>query len=167
MNRFLKKEWDDTPVSEDDCRRARNRAWSRFHAQPQPVLLWRGIAVASGVVAIILLRMLMPTPPTTSPFEGTPAPLPEVAEARPTASIPTPESRGRPVTDSPRPASAKRRPTRGKARTAAKAVEAAPVNDNSGLKSNHLVLNFRLPESGVRMIWVQDADFYRSEGETQ
>lgn len=163
MNRFLKKEWEDATVSEEERWRARNRAWSRFHSKPAPNLLRRGVVAAVGVGGLILLWTLIPTSPVAPSFEATPAPPPQADDAA-TVSI-------QPVERSPDPPAPPRlatpRKTRQRPRLVAKTAPSAEAADTSPTESTRLVLNFRLPESGVRMIWVQDPDFYRHEGESQ
>ncbi len=168
MNRFLKKEWDDSRISESELLQVRNQAWSRFHAKPARRRRWGWLALASGLAAVVLwiARPLDPAAPSTEP---TPARLAQIskpgAPAPPQAPIERPADNGKAVAEvSPK----RKKPSPPSTRKAVNREEAGDLNqDHAPSQSTRLVLNFQLPDSGVRMIWVQTADFFQNEGDTQ
>jgi hypothetical protein len=152
MNRFLKKEWEDTKIPERAYLQARNRAWTRLHevARPRRRLIWAAAAATAMVVLGSLwfsgqenLRV-SPNPPvlqSTRQEKG--------ASGRDVPAIVSP---GQDVRASvPRPKPGPKRSI-GKSR---KPTLQAPTSESP----DRLVLNFVLPESGVRMIWILDKDF--------
>ncbi len=157
MNRFIKKQWDDTDLPNDVRLRAREKAWDRLQPRRRfwaPALA--GAAALAAIVAVFLLRTA--APPEVG--ENAPEPLPLAERVPPEVSTLPPAGLAETRSELPRAASAtvaRHRP--------APAVGHPPADsDAPGEQPRRLVLNFRLPESGVRMIWVQDSNFFKEPG---
>lgn len=152
MNRFLKKEWEDSEIPERAYREARNRAWSRLHpaAKPaRPGWMWATAAVAlvAGLSLFLLSERensgVAPKPDLVQRQEGA---------ASPAMAVPAIVSHGQDVrATAPRP---KPGPKRSIGKSLKPTLQAPPSEG-----PDRLVLNFVLPESGVRMIWILDKDF--------
>jgi hypothetical protein len=154
MNRFLKKEWEDTEIPERAYLQARNRAWSRLTTPAKPAYpswIWATAAVAV-VAGLALFRFS-----GRENYTGVAKPV----------FIQTTRQEGAVSSRKAIPAMGSHpRDTR-----AAVALKPRAISKNTPAKSrrqpvdNHqadpdrLVLDFVLPESGVRMIWILDKDF--------
>jgi len=159
MNNELKREWRESRLPKEACDAARERAWRRV-SRPSSAA-WRAWApvaagaLATAVLAVVLWPMVADwfgsAPPqsarTIAPTVGNLPPLAGKAPAeRPLREVGPVETRiaARQVTN-----------RTGKARRAARpeAPEASPP------RQQKLVVNFTLPKTGVRMIWILDEDF--------
>jgi hypothetical protein len=139
MDRFVKGSWDEPEIPEAVYLRARRRAWDRIQA-PGPAgprrLRW---AAAALVPAAALMAWL-----------ALPGPL---AEAPPPPSVSfVPEVRV------PPPAVVARSERVAAARAAHRRAGGVKLGRRED-ERDRLVLNFVLPESGVRMIWILDRSF--------
>ncbi len=162
LNRFLKKEWEDSSLSASDHLEARNKAWSRFRTTSRKKRRYGWVAALPLAAAMVAVLVVWWRPETKSVFEPRPAPFPSVSRSQ-TATL-----SDRPTGPPDGNLSAKRHPAAGnrpKGRFVAK--RRAPESDNQILQTPRLVLNMELPTSGVRLIWVQDANFFRNEGDLQ
>jgi hypothetical protein len=161
MEPSLKREWENPLIPEEVYRRARDVAWSRLQKPPlvRRPALWATAAIAMAVVTAIpwlfwRSGLLVPEPPIKQVGKSVPK-RPTVQEPRGLrAAAETPARRVRSTTlvdsTAKSPAPAPQEP-------ATTAMSAVP---------DRLVLNFILPESGVRMIWILDKNFQLS-GEKQ
>ncbi len=159
MNRFLKKEWENFETPESDLRRSREAAWSRLQHPRRSIPLW-WLAPGLAAAAVMLLWFAWPVqapgierkaPLAALPFElpaETPIPS-RIAEA-PRNAVPAPPVRlqpGQRMVAKPLPTATAPPPESGQA-----AVE-------PGAAPERVVMNFQLPRSGVRMIWIADENF--------
>ncbi|HSR50775.1 MAG TPA: hypothetical protein VLV83_08090 [Acidobacteriota bacterium] len=165
--RFLKKEWDDTEIPQESLLRARNRAWRRIQEGDEKprrrILAWPWLLPAGAATAALLAILLfwpwasqpqlqplpLPQPPATLVAEKGPlasSPVVKEAAADPAwvEAITAPPNSARYASDSPQPP--------------AQLAQDAQGQDN--LKTKTKII-FRLPRSGVRMIWMTQT----SEGE--
>lgn len=149
MNRFLKKEWDDTEIPAWLRRQAREDAWNRLHparTRRLPRFAWStaGLALIAGLVFLILDR----SPADLDPAETTP-----VATIRPeTDAVPNVIEEAKPIPEF--------------APEEIAAAEPAPPPPPTSESPDRIVMNFVLPKTGVKMIWVMDRDF-QIEGEKE
>ena len=153
MNRFLKKEWEDTEIPERAYLQARNRAWSRLHPVAKPAHpQWIWATAAGALVAGLALfwfsgRENSSLAPNPAQVEAT-----QQESAAPTKAAPAIVADGRDVRATV--LRQKSGPKRSIGKSRKPALQAVPAED-----PDRLVLNFVLPESGVRMIWILDKDF--------
>jgi hypothetical protein len=141
--------------SEPARRAARDGAWRRLqHAGPTRArhrrFVWAG-ALAAVLFGLVLGRLAARRPETPARLQ----PRPDLAHgSAPTAPRPAPLparlEAAREVREGT-PARAASRPTRRRG-TAGPETIRGPAPD-------HLVLNFVLPETGVRLIWIMDRKF--------
>src|SRR2546428_7202032 len=59
MNRFLKKECQDTEIPEQIYRQARNRAWTAIQAEPGRLWVRHRVKIAYGLAAALALLLLV------------------------------------------------------------------------------------------------------------
>lgn len=150
MNRFLKKEWEDTEIPEEVYAGVRRRAWERLR-QRQPQRTWTrpGIVALAAIAAMALLGVgLLWTPSTQAPAHTVVVAPPEVVP-RPPANEVKEVAPARPVHRAVAQASS-RRPLGGSVAARRDAATKAP---------ERIAMNFVLPETGVRMIWIMDEGF--------
>jgi hypothetical protein len=147
MNR-LKREWKETQIPEEIKLRARNRAWAKIQhpACKRRTLEWTAAAAMLMVAAVLALI-----------WSGREARMNQVAAlappnvfspARTTHQIAKPLVE---MTTAPTPKPAKRSLVSVRARGSVEEPE-------------RIVLNFTLPESGARMIWIMDSRFHLDGG---
>lgn len=148
MNPFLKKEWENTDIPEHVYVRARGRAWEEV--QRRPGRPWFRFALAGGMAALLIfflmpgsqvsdeavpkIRVIVPLGPTPSaPPREAPAIQTEPEALRPPQRVERIRPEAPPLRD-----------------------PQSPMNENVPAR---VVLNFQLPETGVRMIWIMERDF--------
>ncbi len=188
MNRFLKKEWEDTEVPERVRLRARNRAWTALQHSTRRAIPWgRLSAVASMVVLVVVVvfrtfgpgaapetaELLKGSAEAKSPFEAPTAPKGIEGDSSEDVAgggseqieLGSGSPPGGPGVGTPRPIVVEDpipqpdEETMGVAR-------AQPVESVSGpVKRQRFVMNLRLPRSGVRMIWINENE--NSKGVTE
>ena len=137
MERSVNRFWKEPAIPEEVYGRARSRAWARLQAgaassHPPRRLRW---ALAALVPAAALAAWLA-LPARVAEIPAPPPPVAFVPVAVPRAQADSPAVPAR---------VAIRRPVRRTGRP--------------GRQHERLVLNFVLPDSGVRMIWVMDSEF--------
>ena len=141
MDEFLKRELEKIEIPEQVYLDARDRAWARLRKESRPSrakILWA--AAAAALVLALLLGLPKRNVPKTDDQVQSPPPisLPGAAE-RPLESKPAA------IAQSPQRPARKRR-----------APAAAPGPWD---QPDRVVMNFVLPDSGVRMIWIMDKNF--------
>lgn len=150
MNRFLKKEWEDTEIPEEVYAGARRRAWEKLQqAEPQSAWTRQGIVALAAIAAMALLGVgLLWTPSAKAPAH--------TVVVAPRADVPHPPAievkevaPARPVRRAVAQAS-RRRPLGGSVAARRDAATKAP---------QRIAMTFVLPETGVRMIWIMDEGF--------
>lgn len=134
MNQSLKKEWRDTEIPEAVYRRARDRAWKRLHKGDRlrnsvPII---GTLAAATISACILLVLIPDTPPKPEPW---------------TVAMDAAES-----DQSPKGRLHWREEISPSGRAGTPIVQnSIPPRDRA---TPPLVLRFRLPKTGIRMMWI-------------
>ena len=140
MKKFLRREWMDQEIPIELYSRARERARKRLSSRARPAVGWFMVPAAVGLLAIIWLAFPGGTPGRSEPARLTLAELP-LDPSRPLMVDPLPAVEliepGREVSATPEPATL------------------APTNPRTKPNLERLVLNFVLPRSGVRMIWIK------------
>jgi hypothetical protein len=140
----LRREWKETQIPDEVRLRARNLAWARIRLSAVDRNGLRWVAATSIIVALVGLLWIWGGRQTSIEQVSTPIPknisLPAIAAIqiiKPLIDMP-PVPLAKPV----------RRP-------------AAPKRTIKPPEKEHerVVLNFKLPESGARMIWVMDSSF--------
>lgn len=134
MSQFLKKEWRDTEIPEAVYRRARDRAWKRLHQGDRlrnsvPII---GTLAAAAISACILFVLIPDAPPTSEPW---------------TVAMDATDSH-----QSPRGQFHSREEISPSGR-------AGTTIGNDSIQRREratppLVLRFRLPRTGIRMMWI-------------
>ena len=153
MNRFLKKAWEATEIPQESYLRARNRAWMELQdgARRRTSSLW----YVTGTATVVLLVIVTWSVLETQQVERGIAPL---ATKQPLATVaPEPAS----LSDHPSPvkAEAEPKPIARKIPLTSrmpKQDKALKPHSDQFESSTQLVLNFRLPTTGVRMIWIME-----------
>lgn len=185
MKSDFRKEWEQFRASDSHAHQARDRAWNRLEkrAGGKPAR-WRKVPWAIAA-AVLLAWWLRPTSPYSESPElrapqasmpGTPAApghsdaaLPGSAPGDVDSPIPRLEkSWGGAQTTGARAGSlVAGDEQRVAADQAAVAGPAAPLEAGPPARAPipRLVMNFRLPRSGVRLIWVKDENFQFGGGE--
>lgn len=148
MNPFLKKEWEDTDIPEHVYVRARGRAWEEL--QRKPARLRLRFAVAGGMAALLIFFLI---PGSQVSDEAVPE-IPVSAPLGPTASDPPREAPA--IQMEPEAFRPPQRVERIRPEAPPLRDPQSPVNENV---PDRVVLNFQLPETGVRMIWIMERDF--------
>lgn len=159
MNRFLKKEWQDTEIPEQIYTQARNRAWTAIQAEPGRPWVRHRVKIAYGLAATLALILLVCVSISKRQIQH---PDHQAAETSAVRSQP-----GRaPLQASATPGAA----VGGRIKSAPRAVHLAKIHSHRYADSHktdgpdRIVLNFALPESGVRMIWILDKNFHLDGG---
>jgi hypothetical protein len=144
----LKQEWKETQIPREVLLRARNRAWAEIQcpATGRRRLGW--VAAASTIMAVVILMMVWNR------------------EAPRIETVPVPAMR-----NAPRPAMTANQPIKTRIETPP-LPKPKPVKKHIALlraaasaeEHERIVLNFKLPESGARMIWVIDSRFQLDGG---
>lgn len=160
MNRFLKREWDNTEIPESLLLRVRDRAWNQAHSRPRTAggpWIWAAAGAAVLVVIVFYQRPTMLTalepslPIAARSFKPLAPAEPEVAVSS------APRSTPRPV----RSAAVARIRDQIRKDAPAQVEQILPE-----FQQTRLVSTFRLAGTGVRMIWVQDANFFKETGDS-
>ena len=141
MDEFLKRDLEKIDIPEQVYLEARDRAWARLQEKSRPSrakILWA--AAAAALLLAVLPGLLTRNVPKTDDQVQSPPPIsPPVAAERPLESKPAAI------------AQSAQKPARKRcAPVAARGPSGQP---------DRLVLNFTLPDSGVRMIWIMDKNF--------
>ncbi len=141
MDEFLKKELEKIEIPQQVYLEARDQAWARLQEKSLPSrakILWA--AAAAAMVLAVLLGLLKHNPPKTEGQVQSPLPT-----ALPGAVDHPLEAKPAEIAQSPRAAVRRRQPP-----------VAAPGRSD---QPDRVVMNFVLPDSGVRMIWIMDKNF--------
>ncbi len=217
MNRFLKKEWQDTEIPEQVYTQARNRAWTSLQGGPGHRRVRHRVKIACSLAAMLALLLLVcvfvlkrdiPDRDQQAATRATVGPRPSLAASHASGGTPGVEVSGRtkPV---PRSAHLAKNHSRDNRRAMTmraslrenrhdliatrdasegmKKSEPRPLGSGPSEKSplaygrgsessnttsgtqktegpERIVLNFQLPTSGVRMIWILDKNFHLDGG---
>ena len=138
----LKREWKETKIPEEVRLRARNLAWERIQRRGggRRALGWAAASVAVAMAALVWIwngrETLIEQIPEPAPQKISRPAIAEKQTAKPpveTPQIPKPKPVNKPL---------------------AQIQTSEPVEE-----PERIVLNFRLPESGARMIWIMDSRF--------
>ena len=192
MNRFLKKEWEDTEIAPEILWRTRNQAWQRLQKRRR-YRIWP-IAAALASLSALLLAWVSFSPSPLAPRNESAVNSPQPAglaqtKDRPAAALVAKEAavnnprhqEGRQLQKartfaeklpaaSPEPLPETASIVPGKEAAAAqpdKAVQAVrAASDSQRPHQARLVMNFRLPRSGVRMIWINQKTSDSTSGGT-
>lgn len=145
----LKREWKETEIPEEIRLRARNMAWARIQRKGRAGRSLGWIAAASTMAVIAALVWIWGGPETQIKKVSAPAPRkissPAMAEKQPAnPHVETPQA--------PEPKHVHKH--------VAQIAPSALVEE-----PERIVLNFRLPESGARMIWIMDSRFNFNGGD--
>lgn len=150
MIKFLRKEWDDTKLPEEIYPRVRNRAWIALHTAP-PRKAYRYLYATAAGVLLLLLLFFFPKAdqePKLTDLELQPLPIPvkkQFGALDTIPIVPPPEKivakDKRSVVSKPAEAPMRQEATQGQPGRATVAPR-------------KVVFEFRLPKSGVRMIWM-------------
>ncbi|MEE8587002.1 MAG: hypothetical protein V3T83_19340 [Acidobacteriota bacterium] len=170
MKRFLKKEWDETEIAPEILWRTRNRAWQMLQKrQRQRRLSLAAAGALAGLAALLILWIRTPSevPPIPRLETASTGPQrsarPEQAVAELPGTAPRPERSieggidGASIahhSEAPKPA-ALNDPEQALRPASQQEALHSESSDPTGQKLNRLVINFRLPKSGVRMIWIK------------
>ena len=157
MNRFLREEWRDTDIPEAAYRRARDRAWARLHngekrRNPMPIV---GTLAASAIVVCILLLLIPDTPPI--PEKITSLPLPNERGMDSLALMPRPKPWPVALKATDKDPSLEDRIQVSEEVPPSHRTETAVARISTPSKqrtARQLVLHFRLPKTGTRMMWI-------------
>ena len=151
MNRFIRKEWEDTEIPEKTYLRARNRAWSRLTGSATVSKRWvYAIVSATAVGAVLLIPVLieekkleepklLPLPFSTGGHDRLQALLPD--SVQPPIGSDSDNSENEPRHQVPLKM------------TRSVGTQTHLTDSQEPKTSQQVVLNFRLPRTGVRMIW--------------
>lgn len=157
MNRFLREEWRDTDVPESVYRRARDRAWEKLQKGEHrhhlmPIV---GALAASAVVVCILLLLIPDTPPISEEIASLPLPNDRVLDSLALAPRPEPWTGALEAGDSDQPRKGPTRLREEAAPSRGTATDTARISRTTKEPSaRQLVLHFRLPKTGTRMMWI-------------
>jgi hypothetical protein len=145
----LKQEWKEIRISEELRLRARNMAWESIRRPVRMRRALRWAAAASTIAAMVVLAWIWNIHSQGNRIARVPAVVPQQVSVRPkTSPMPEPVVEAAPVL--------KAGPVK---KIAAPRRASAPAKDYE-----RVVLNFRLPESGARMIWIMDSRFNLNGG---
>lgn len=157
MNRFLRQEWRDTNVPEAVYRRARERAWEKLQKgdkrrNPMPIV---GTLAASAIVVCILLILIPDTPPISEEIDSLPLPNDRVMDSLALMPRPKPwpvalEAADRDQSLTDRIQLKEEVPPSQRAETAVARIS-TPSKQRT---ARQLVLHFRLPKTGTKMMWI-------------
>lgn len=151
MKHQAREQWNEVQVPESVLARAREGAWNSLRRRR---LFW--IASVPASVSLALLVLLLWVGPILPPEKTT--------KARPPSTILAPE-------ESATPSRGKNPPREDVVQAVPKPLEvAAPTQprdiavlpretQTTGSEPKRLVMSFRLPRSGVQMIWIKDPGF--------
>jgi hypothetical protein len=144
----LKQEWKETQIPNEVSLRARNKAWAKIQSPPAGRRRLGWITIASTIVAVAILMLVWnreePHIETVSVPPVLSAPHPAVIATQ--TIMPRIEA-----TPLPKPKPVKKHIS-------------SPRAGDSAEEHERIVINFRLPESGARMIWVIDSSFQLDGG---
>jgi hypothetical protein len=146
----LKREWNETQIPEEIKLRARNLAWAKMNrpAGGKRALGWA--AVATTVATVVFLAWI---------WIGRETRVAQIAE-------PAPQNVSRPAIAANQTV---KPPVEAPQEVKLKPVKRhiAPKRERASAEEpERIVLNFKLPESGARMIWIMDSRFHL-EGDNQ
>lgn len=175
MNRFIKKEWEDTEIPDAVLKQARDRAWSRLNGSParaRPWLRWEIAAVVAGLA--LLSAYWIYAPSGIQPVESRPlvaerddsgssaetpltnqdsqAPPAEQAHAVPPEIVSEPR-----VIDHNGPREVELRAEATTDETGTEAMD-RPAALKTKPRKSRVVVSFQLPRSGARLIWINDSE---------
>ena len=152
----LKREWQETRIPEEMRLQARNLAWEKINRQKTggyPVLRW---SIAATVIVIVALWMGFMNQPGIKRMERVEN-MDRVEQAALPAPEPIPELIQEPSPENiPLSSVGPVKPTQSDVinKPVAPLVQAsAPTRKK---ERERIVLNFNLPESGARLIWIID-----------
>ena len=157
MNKYLREEWRDSDVPEAIYRRVRDRAWESLQKaeKPQSPMYIFGTLSAATVLVLILVLFTPDAPTTAEEITSLPLPNERVLDSL----VLLPRSEPWPValeTADPDQSLQDRihlseevLPSAGAA-TAAARISTPPEQRTA----RQLVLHFRLPKTGTRMMWI-------------
>ncbi|HEV8131850.1 MAG TPA: hypothetical protein VGQ81_11410 [Acidobacteriota bacterium] len=177
MNRFLKKEWHDAEIPEQVYVQARNRAWAEIQAGPSQRRVKIAYALAAGAALLLLVcvsvsRRDIQDRDQQGARTAAVRPQPTSDALRAGVDVPGGAVAGRtkPAAKAMPLAKIYSRDTR-RVRTIhaslrQKRHDVVAARDTSGKTESpeRIVLNFQLPTSGVRMIWILDRTFHLDGG---
>lgn len=144
----LKREWNETKIPEEVRLRARNLAWAKIQRKVSARRSLGWAAAALTTVAMIYLVWIWSV--REPHIEQVSAPPPQDISRPVTATNQTGELPVEtPQVLNPKPVN----------KHEAQFQASAPVEE-----PERIVLNFRLPESGARMIWIMDSRFHLNGG---
>ena len=156
MNRFLREEWQRTDVPEAVYRRARDRAWERLQKRekprfPIPIFATLG---AAAIVACILLLHIPDAPPISEDIASLPLQNERILDSLALVPRPEPWTVLLDAGDSVHSQKGRNRlreepPPSGEAMTNVGRISTTPKE-----RTAQLVLHFRLPKTGTRMMWI-------------
>ena len=146
----LKQEWQETRIPEQVYLRARNLAWAKIHRRPPMVRTLAWATAASALLAVAILAGLWGARSTR--IEQ--AALPGSPETRTAAVAPAPQVERPMAQEQPRPVTRRAAPSQATRRSLPREAPSVPAR-----ASERVVLDFILPETGVRMIWIMDSSF--------
>ena len=157
MNRFLREEWRETDVPEAVYRRARDRAWEKLQEgekprNPMPIF---GTLAAYAIMACILLLLIPDTPPISEKIASLPLPNERVLDSL--ALLPRPKPWSVALKAADKDQSVKDRIQLREADPPSHRAEAAVARVSTPSKqrtARQLILHFRLPKTGTRMMWI-------------
>jgi hypothetical protein len=144
----LKREWEETQVTEEIKLRARNLAWAKIQ-RPAGKRRALGWAAATTMLVVAVVLALIWSRREARMEQAAELVPPNVSHpALATNQIVNPLFE---TTTSPTPKPVKRRPVPARARGSVEEPE-------------RIILDFPLPESGARMIWIMDSRFHLDGG---
>jgi len=141
MKEFLRREWMDQEIRSELYSRARERARKRLSSSTRPALGWLMVPAAVGLLAVIWLAFPGRTPGRSELARLALTELPlDSSRPRMTDPLPAVDLRQAPIQE-----------------ILAPRVEPTTARIDPVTKPNleRLVMNFVLPRSGVRMIWIK------------
>ncbi len=171
MKRFLKKEWENTEIAPQVLWQTRNLAWQRLQRRRR-YRFWPVAAAVASLSALLLVWLSLPPSPvapfnqsaavTGRPVQSDDPPAATQAGDPLVSPVPLPQGRQpQPVrTTIEEPAANSAESISQAASNAAvaqlnEAIAGNPAALNSRpVGQDRIVMNFRLPRSGVRMIWI-------------
>jgi hypothetical protein len=166
MNERLRRDYRETEIPKAACYRARDRAWRRVVARQRRS--WRPAWAPVGACALaaaVLAALLWP-PVAHWLSDSRPAPAPSPAPAAVAVRGSSPQASQAPGAVSPAVRRSPEAPTIAAAPARLERVAHPPrlatgVEKSAGSppQQQKLVVNFTLPRTGVRMIWILDKDF--------
>ena len=157
MNRFLREEWRETDVPEAVYRRARDRAWEKLQKgeqrrNPMPIV---GTLAASAIVLCILLLLIPDTPPLSEEIASLPLSNDRVMDSLALMPRPTPWPIAQKGADRDQSLKDRIQLTEDVSLSHSAATAVARISTPSTHRTaRQLVLHFRLPKTGTRMMWI-------------